>query len=68
MEQIDVLSICGSTREESLNRALQTCSEVVVLRQGEVVARGSASIDGFASEAEHAYFGQTPEISVEEGR
>jgi len=53
--------------DQSLNRALKTCSEVIVLRQGEVVARGSSSIDGFATTAEEAYFGQTQETLVEEG-
>ncbi len=52
--------------DQSLNRALKTCSEVIVLRQGEVVARGSADIDGFATAAEEAYFGQTQETLVEE--
>ncbi len=68
--QINLLAKDGITTvilDQSLNRALQTCSEVVVLRQGEVVARGNASIDGFAHEAEHAYFGQTPEILAEGG-
>jgi len=37
-----------------------------VLRQGEVVARGSSSIDGFAAAAEEAYFGQPRETVVEE--
>jgi hypothetical protein len=40
---------------------------VVVLRQGEVVARGSAQVDGFADSAEIAYFGQVQETLVEEG-
>jgi branched-chain amino acid transport system ATP-binding protein len=68
--QINLLAREGITTvilDQSLNRALKTCSEVIVLRQGEVVARGSASTDGFASEAEQAYFGQTQETLVEEG-
>ena len=43
--QINALAREGITTvilDQSLNRALKTCSEVVVLRQGEVVARGSA--------------------------
>lgn len=53
--------------DQSLNRALNTCTEVIVLRQGEVVARGSARVDGFAARAEEAYFGQAQETLVEEG-
>ena len=67
--QINALAGQGITTvilDQSLNRALKTCSEVVVLRQGEVVARGSADIDGFAAAAEEAYFGQTQETLVEE--
>jgi len=59
--QINALAREGITTvilDQSLNRALKTCSDVVVLRQGEVVARGSATIDGFAEAAEEAYFGQ----------
>jgi branched-chain amino acid transport system ATP-binding protein len=68
--QINLLAREGITTvilDQSLNRALNTCSEVIVLRQGEVVAHGSASIEGFADAAEEAYFGQTPETRVEEG-
>ena len=67
--QINTLAREGITTvilDQSLNRALKTCSEVVVLRQGEVVARGSSSVDGFAATAEEAYFGQTQETLVEE--
>jgi len=53
--------------DQSLNRALNTCTDVIVLRQGEVVARGNASIDGFATTAEEAYFGQAQETLMEEG-
>ncbi len=38
-----------------------------MLRQGEVVARGNAGIDGFALTAEEAYFGQPQETLLEEG-
>jgi len=68
--QINVLAREGITTvvlDQSLNRALKTCSEVVVLRQGEVVGRGSADVEGFAAAAEEAYFGQTQETLVEEG-
>ena len=67
--QINTLAREGITTvilDQSLNRALKTCSDVVVLRQGEVVARGSSSVDGFAATAEEAYFGQTQETLVEE--
>jgi ABC-type branched-subunit amino acid transport system ATPase component len=59
--QINTLASAGITTvilDQSLNRALKTCSDVVVLRQGEVVARGNATVDGFAEAAEEAYFGQ----------
>ena len=68
--QLNALAREGITTvilDQSLNRALKTCSEVVVLRQGEVVARGDASIDGFAAAAEEAYFGQVQETLMEEG-
>jgi branched-chain amino acid transport system ATP-binding protein len=68
--QINTLAKEGITTvilDQSLNRALQTCTDVVVLRQGEVVARGSAQVDGFADSAEIAYFGQVQETLVEEG-
>jgi len=68
--QINALAREGITTvilDQSLNRALKTCSEVVVLRQGEVVARGSSSVDGFAASAEEAYFGQVQETLAEEG-
>jgi len=68
--QINTLAREGITTvilDQSLNRALQTCTDVVVLRQGEVVARGSSRVDGFAASAEIAYFGQVQETLVEEG-
>jgi branched-chain amino acid transport system ATP-binding protein len=68
--QINALAGEGITTvilDQSLNRALKTCSEVIVLRQGEVVARGNSSIDGFPAAAEEAYFGQPQETLVEEG-
>jgi ABC-type multidrug transport system ATPase subunit/ABC-type branched-subunit amino acid transport system permease subunit len=43
--------------DQSLNRALQSCAEVIVLNQGEIVARGNAAEAGFAEAAEAAYFG-----------
>jgi ABC-type branched-subunit amino acid transport system ATPase component/ABC-type branched-subunit amino acid transport system permease subunit len=71
--QINALAREGITTvilDQSLNRALKTCSDVIVLRQGEAVARGSSSIDGFAAAAEEAYFGQpqSQETLVEESR
>jgi ABC-type multidrug transport system ATPase subunit len=68
--QINTLAREGITTvilDQSLNRALKTCSDVMVLRQGEVVARGSSGIDGFAAMAEEAYFGQPQETLSEEG-
>jgi branched-chain amino acid transport system ATP-binding protein len=68
--QINALARDGITTvilDQSLNRALSTCSEVIVLRQGEVVARGNAGIEGFALTAEEAYFGQPQETLLEEG-
>ncbi len=59
--QITALAEQGITTvllDQSLPRALQTCSTVVVLRQGEVVATGSAEDEGFAARAEEAYFGE----------
>jgi ABC-type branched-subunit amino acid transport system ATPase component len=62
--QINALARQGITTvilDQSLNRALKTCSDVIVLRQGEIMARGHASLDGFAEAAEVAYFGQQEE-------
>ncbi|MFC7501403.1 ATP-binding cassette domain-containing protein, partial [Nocardioides sp. GCM10030258] len=69
--QLNALAREGITTvilDQSLNRALNTCTEVIVLRQGEVVARGNAGIDGFAALAEEAYFGQPQESVLEESR
>jgi branched-chain amino acid transport system ATP-binding protein len=68
--QINALAREGITTvilDQSLNRALKTCSEVIVLRQGEMVGRGSADVEGFAALAEEAYFGEAQETLVEEG-
>jgi branched-chain amino acid transport system ATP-binding protein len=43
--------------EQLLSRALATCHEVVVLHEGVVAARGSASDPSFTAQAESAYFG-----------
>jgi ABC-type branched-subunit amino acid transport system ATPase component/ABC-type branched-subunit amino acid transport system permease subunit len=43
--------------DQSLARAFESCSEVVVLRQGQVVARGNSGTPGFSQIAEAAYFG-----------
>jgi len=67
--QINSLANEGITTvilDQSLNRALKTCSEVVVLHQGEAVLRGNATEEGFAEAAEEAYFGQPQEITLEE--
>jgi len=59
--QITALAEQGITTvllDQSLPRALRTCSTVVVLRQGEVVASGSSDDDAFAARAEEAYFGE----------
>jgi branched-chain amino acid transport system ATP-binding protein len=52
--------------DQSLPRALQSCSDVVVLRQGEVVAHGNANVDGFAKTAEDAYFGDAQPVDGEQ--
>ena len=60
--QIGELATQGITTillDQSLPRALQSCSDVVVLRQGRIVARGNAGVEGFAELAETAYFGNT---------
>ncbi len=51
--------------EQSLPRALQACSQVVVVRQGEIVAQGSAQDPGFAERAEVAYFGDMGVVAPE---
>ena len=58
--QVNALARRGITTillDQSLSRALESCSEVVVLRQGEVVARGNSGTPEFARTAEAAYFG-----------
>ncbi|QDQ90510.1 ATP-binding cassette domain-containing protein [Rhodococcus sp. WB9] len=58
--QVNALARRGITTillDQSLSRALESCSEVVVLRQGEVVARGNSGSAEFARTAEAAYFG-----------
>jgi ABC-type branched-subunit amino acid transport system ATPase component len=58
--RIDELARRGITTvllDQSLTRALQACTDVAVLRQGRLVARGHAGTAGFAEAAELAYFG-----------
>jgi ABC-type multidrug transport system ATPase subunit/ABC-type branched-subunit amino acid transport system permease subunit len=67
--QIDELAAKGITTvllDQSLTRALQSCTDVAVLRQGELVARGHAGTPGFAEEAEIAYFGDEAMVSAVE--
>jgi ABC-type branched-subunit amino acid transport system ATPase component len=67
--QIDELAAKGITTvllDQSLTRALQTCTDVAVLRQGRLVARGHAGTAGFAEEAEVAYFGDEAMVSAVE--
>ncbi|MDV7082910.1 ATP-binding cassette domain-containing protein [Rhodococcus sp. IEGM 248] len=52
--------------DQSLARALEACSEVVVLRQGEAVARGNSGMPGFDQIAEAAYFGTAVPAGVGE--
>lgn len=64
--KINELAASGITTillEQSLPRTLHACSQVVVLRQGEIVAQGSALDPGFAGRAEVAYFGDTSEVT-----
>jgi len=64
--QITALANRGITTvllDQSLPRALQTCSSVIVLRQGEIVERGGAGDVGFAERAEQAYFGDVGEAA-----
>ncbi|UNM99095.1 ATP-binding cassette domain-containing protein [Rhodococcus opacus] len=58
--QINTLAYQGITTillDQSLTRALGACTDVVVLRQGGVVARGNSRTPGFDQIAETAYFG-----------
>ncbi|MFZ2175053.1 MAG: ATP-binding cassette domain-containing protein [Rhodococcus sp. (in: high G+C Gram-positive bacteria)] len=58
--QINTLAYQGITTillDQSLARALGACTDVVVLRQGAVVARGNNRTPGFDRIAEAAYFG-----------
>ncbi len=52
--------------DQSLARALEACSEVVVLREGEAVARGNSGMPGFDQIAEAAYFGTAVPAGVGE--
>src|SRR5207247_7394797 len=50
--------------EQLLGRAMAVCHEVVVLRDGVIVAAGSPEDDAFSRTAEHAYFGEMPRVVV----
>jgi branched-chain amino acid transport system ATP-binding protein len=43
--------------EQLLGRAASVCDEILVLRDGKVVASGRGDDQGFLNRAEHAYFG-----------
>ena len=45
--------------EQLLGRAMAVCHEVVVLRDGVIVAAGSPDDDAFTRTAEQAYFGES---------
>lgn len=66
--QIGQLATQGITTillDQSLPRALQSCSDVIVLRQGEIVSRGNSRVEGFAQTAENAYFGDAHSLNGE---
>jgi branched-chain amino acid transport system ATP-binding protein len=52
--------------EQLLGRALGTCHEVVVLRDGLIVASGDPEDDAFTVDAEKAYFGDVSSVLMEE--
>jgi branched-chain amino acid transport system permease protein len=52
--------------EQLLGRALAVCHEVVILRDGEIVAQGDPDDVGFAQRAEEAYFGEASKVLVED--
>ncbi len=52
--------------EQLLGRALSICHEVVVLRDGKVVAGGDPSDEAFTLAAEKAYFGEVSSVLMEE--
>ena len=51
--------------EQLLGRAMAVCHEVVVLRDGVIVAAGSPDDDAFTRTAEQAYFGEVSKVLVE---
>ena len=52
--------------EQLLGRALDVCHEVVILRDGEIVAQGDPDDDDFTQQAEDAYFGEVSKVLIEE--
>ena len=52
--------------EQLLGRALAVCHEVVILRDGQIVAQGDPDDDDFTQQAEDAYFGEVSKVLIEE--
>jgi branched-chain amino acid transport system ATP-binding protein len=52
--------------EQLLGRALTVCHEVVILRDGQIVAQGDPDDDDFTQRAEDAYFGEVSKVLIEE--
>ena len=52
--------------EQLLGRALAVCHEVVILRDGKIVAHGNPDDEGFTQRAEDAYFGEASKVLMEE--
>jgi ABC-type branched-subunit amino acid transport system ATPase component/ABC-type branched-subunit amino acid transport system permease subunit len=52
--------------EQLLGRALAVCHEVVILRDGQIVAQGDPDDVDFTQQAEDAYFGEVSKVLIEE--
>jgi ABC-type branched-subunit amino acid transport system ATPase component len=52
--------------EQLLGRALAVCHEVVILRDGQIVAHGDPDDHDFTQQAEDAYFGEVSKVLIEE--